>query len=81
MFTTRMSPKMSEKPLATMKRRPANVSPSRIVVRNAPKSSNAEPKFVVRQFPPPSGGAGCARKRTYAIPNRTSPPATSLGAS
>ncbi len=51
MLTTRMSPKMSEKPLATMKSRPANVSASSKVKTKAPGLSIAEPKFVVRQFP------------------------------
>ena len=52
MLTTRMSPKMSEKPLATMNSSPANVSASSSVKRNAPGSSNADPKFVVRQLSP-----------------------------
>ena len=39
MFTTRMSPKMSENPLATMNSSPANVRPSRMVSRNELGSS------------------------------------------
>ena len=61
MFTTRMSPKMSEKPLATMKSSPANVRPSSTVVRNVLGSSSAEPVFVVRQFPPPNSSAAGPR--------------------
>ena len=55
MLTTRMSPKMSEKPLATMNSSPANVSPSSSVREKRAGSSIAEPKFVVRQFPPNVG--------------------------
>jgi hypothetical protein len=51
MFTTRMRPKMSENPLATMKRRPANVTASSRVKTKAPGLSIAEPKLVVRQLP------------------------------
>jgi hypothetical protein len=51
-----MSPKMSENPLATMNRSPAKVRPSRMVSRKELGSSNADPVFVVRQFPPTSGG-------------------------
>ena len=46
MLTTRMSPKMSEKPLATMKRSPANVSPFKSVTVKFRGSSIAGPKFV-----------------------------------
>ena len=55
MLTTRISPKMSEKPLATMKRSPAKVSPFSSVRVKLCQSSSAEPKFVVRQLPPTSG--------------------------
>ena len=58
MLTTRMSPKISENPLATMNRSPANVSASSRVRRKAPGSSIAEPKFVVRQLPPNVDGLG-----------------------
>ena len=55
MLTTRMSPKMSEKPLATMKSSPAKVSPFSSVRVKLRQSSKAEPKVVVRQLPPISG--------------------------
>ena len=59
MFTTRIRPKISEKPLATMKRRPANVSASSRIRRNEPESSSADPYVVVRQSPKlPSSGGG-----------------------
>ena len=64
MLTTRMSPKMSENPLATMNSSPANVIPSSTVVRNALGSSNAEPVFVVRQLPPPNSSGGLAMTST-----------------
>ncbi len=64
MFTTRMSPKMSENPLATMNSSPANVTPSRTVVRNELGSSNAEPVFVVRQLPAPNSSGGFAMTST-----------------
>ena len=51
MLTTRIRPKMREKPLATMKRSAARVTASSSVKRKAPGLSMAEPKFVVRQFP------------------------------
>ena len=60
MLTTRISPKMSEKPLATMKSSPANVSPFSSVRVKLRQSSKAEPNVVVRQLPPNSGG-GFAR--------------------
>ncbi len=56
MFTTRMSPKMSEKPLATMNSHPANVRPFSRVTTKLSQSSIAEPLDVVRQLPPISGG-------------------------
>ena len=46
---------MSENPLATMKSRPAKVSPFRSVRTKLRQSSKAEPKVVVRQLPPRSG--------------------------
>ena len=52
MFTTRISPKISEKPLATMNRSPANVTASSRISKNEPGSSIAEPNVVVRQLPP-----------------------------
>ena len=55
MFTTRMRPKISEKPLATMNRSPAAVSPFRRVRVKLCQSSSADPKLVVRQLPPNSG--------------------------
>ena len=65
MLTTRISPKISEKPLATMKSRPANVSPSSTVAMNAPGSSMAEPVLVVRQLPSPNSPcAGLVMTRT-----------------
>ncbi len=52
MLTTRISPKMSEKPLATMKRSAAKVMRVEQTCRGtAPGLSIAEPKFVVRQLP------------------------------
>ena len=56
MFTTRMSPKMSEKPLATMNSHPAKVRPFSSVMTKSCQSSMAEPLEVVRQLPPISGG-------------------------
>ena len=65
MFTTRIRPKMSEKPLATMKSRPANVTASSRIRRNEPGSSTAEPNVVVRQSPKlPSSGGGFESTRT-----------------
>jgi hypothetical protein len=64
MFTTRMSPKMREKPLATTKSSPAKVSASRRTARNEPGSSMADPKVVVRQLPSPTSGGGFAMTRT-----------------
>jgi hypothetical protein len=64
MLTTRMSPKMSEKPLATTKSNPANVTASRRTARNEPGSSIADPYVVVRQFPRPTSGGGFAMTRT-----------------
>ena len=64
MLTTRISPKMSEKPLATMKSRPANVSPSSTVATKAPGSSNAEPMLVVRQLTSPYSPCGFVITRT-----------------
>ena len=55
MLTTRISPKMSENPLATMNSSPANVSPFSNVRVKLRQSSMAEPNVVVRQFPPISG--------------------------
>ena len=55
MLTTRMRPKMSEKPLATMNSRAAKVSPFSSVRVKLCQSSIAEPKVVVRQLPPMSG--------------------------
>ena len=62
MFTTRMSPKMSEKPLATMNRRPANVIPFRSVTKKLRGSWIAGSKFVFR-----------ATKRTQMSANATAP--------
>ena len=64
MLTTRISPKMSAKPLATMKRAAAKVSESRTIFRNDDGSWTAEPKFVVRQSPTPNSLGILARKRT-----------------
>ena len=55
MLTTRIRPKMSEKPLATMNNSPAKVSPFNSVRVKLRQSSKAEPKVVVRQLPPTSG--------------------------
>ena len=55
MLTTRMRPKISEKPLATMNSSPAKVSPFRSVRTKLRQSSIAEPNVVVRQLPPRSG--------------------------
>ena len=52
MLTTRMRPKISEKPLATMKSSPANVTPSSKIRTNEAGSWIADPKFVVLQLPP-----------------------------
>ncbi len=43
MFTTRIRPKMSEKPLATMKSQPAKVAASSRFARNEPGSSIHDP--------------------------------------
>ena len=64
MLTTRMSPKMSEKPLATMNSRPANVSASSRILKNDSGSWTAEPKFVVCQLPLPNSSTSVVRKRT-----------------
>ena len=64
MFTTRMSPKISENPLATMKRSPANVRASSRTRRNEPGSLIAEPKLVVLQFPLPNSSGVVVRNRT-----------------
>ena len=65
MFTTRMSPKMSEKPLATMNSRPAKRqavhAPWR---RTRAESSIADPVFVVCQLPPPNSSGGFAMTTT-----------------
>ena len=59
MFTTRIRPKISEKPLATMKRSPAKVTASSRIRKNEPGSSSADPYVVVRQSPKlPSAGGG-----------------------
>ena len=50
MFTTRISPKMSAKPLATMKSADAKLIESSTIFRKLDGSWTAEPKFVVRQF-------------------------------
>ena len=57
MFTTRISPKMSANPLATVNNSPAKVIESIRMLRNVPKSWTAEPLEVVRQLPvlDPSG--------------------------
>ena len=60
MLTTRIRPKMSEKPLATMNRSPAKVSESRRMRTNEPGSSVAEPNVVVCQSPIPVSGSGFA---------------------
>ena len=55
MFTVRIRPKMSAKPLATMNSAEAKVSESRTIFRNDDGSCTAEPKVVVRQLPPANG--------------------------
>ena len=50
MFTTRISPKIRAKPLATMKSAAAKVSESSTIFRKTDGSWTAEPKFVVRQL-------------------------------
>jgi hypothetical protein len=50
MFTTRISPKMSAKPLATMKSADAKVSESRTIFRND-DGSWTRSDVVVRQLP------------------------------
>ena len=64
MFTVRMSPKISAKPLATMKSAPANVSESSTTRKNDPGSSIADPNVVVRQFPAPERGTWRAMTKT-----------------
>src|SRR5690348_2037566 len=66
MFTTRIRPKISANPLATMKSAPANVTESSTMRRNEPGSCTSDPKVVVRQVPPPVAGGICVMKRTYA---------------
>ncbi len=80
MLTTRMSPKISEKPLATMNSKPANVSPLSSVRVKLCQSSIAEPNVVVRQLPPMSG-VGLASTMMYRRANPTRRPTASLGAS
>ena len=60
MFTTRISPKMSENPLATIKSHPASVAASSRFARNEPGSSMTEPELVVRQLPVPLSDGGLA---------------------
>ena len=67
MLTTRMSPKISEKPLATMNRSPANVSAFRSVTLKFRGSSIAGPKIV-----------SSAKKRTQRIARPIKPNATTL---
>jgi hypothetical protein len=62
MLTTRISPKISAKPLATMKSAAAKVIESRTIFRNDDGSWTAEPKVVVRQLPVPKLTGTTARK-------------------
>ena len=64
MFTMRISPKISAKPLATMKSAAAKVSESSTIFRNDDGSWTAEPNVVVRQLPVAERGRGSVRKRT-----------------
>ena len=64
MFTTRISPKMSAKPLATMNSAAAKVSESRTIFRKDDGSWTAEPKFVVRQLVCPFASGIVEMKRT-----------------
>ena len=50
MLTMRISPKISAKPLATMKSAAAKVTESSTTFRNEPGSWTAEPKVVVLQL-------------------------------
>ena len=61
MFTTRMSPKISANPLATMKSAAAKVIESSTIFRKDDGSWTAEPKVVVRQFASPFVGPGSSR--------------------
>ncbi len=65
MLTTRMSPKMSEKPLATMKRSPAKVSAFSSVTVKFLGSSIADPNVV-----------SLAMTRTHRTANPTAPNAS-----
>ena len=69
MLTTRMSPKMREKPLATMNRSPANVRALKSVTVKFLGSSIAGPKFVLS-----------AKKRTQRIARPIKPNATTFAA-
>ena len=64
MLTTRISPKINAKPLATMNSAPANVIESMTILRNDEGSWTAEPNVVVRQPPPPVAGGIVAMNRT-----------------
>ena len=64
MFTTRISPKMSAKPLATMKSAAAKLIESSTIFRKLDGSCTAEPKFVVRQSVCPLSPGIFAMKRT-----------------
>ena len=69
MLTTRMSPKMSENPLATMNSQPANVRAFRSVTLKLRGSSIAGPKIV-----------SFAKKRTQRIARPIRPKATKRAA-
>ena len=64
MFTTRINPKISAKPLATMKSAAANVIESSTTRRNDEGSWTAEPNVVVRQLTPPSAPGMVAMNST-----------------
>ncbi len=64
MFTVRIRPKISAKPLATMNSAAAKVSESSTIFRNDEGSWTAEPKVVVRQSVAPLSAGIFARKRT-----------------
>ena len=80
MLTTRINPKMSAKPLATMKSAPAKVSESSTMRKNEPGSWTAEPNVVVRQPPLPISGGVFVMKRMYARAKSTTAATTTRGA-
>src|SRR5581483_642137 len=79
MFTIRISPKISAKPLATMNSADANVIESSTILRKFDGSWTADPNVVVRQLETPDAPGTVAMKRTYANAKTTTPIASATG--